>query len=75
MANRKKENFNSCRMIRMKKIPKMIDIHFVENESIQPGWENLLSHPIFAAVANALYKATGKHFCNQPFINGMQENT
>ncbi len=28
--------------------------------------------PVFAAVANALYKATGKRFYDQPFVNNLQ---
>jgi Aerobic-type carbon monoxide dehydrogenase, large subunit CoxL/CutL homologs len=68
-----KNNFTSYRMIRMNEAPKQIDVHFVESETDPTGMGEPPYPPVFAAVANALYKATGKRFYNQPFINGLKE--
>jgi len=62
-----KNNFNAYRMIRHNEAPKAIEVHFVKNEKDPTGLGEPLFPPIFAAVANALYKATGKRFYNQPF--------
>ncbi len=62
-----KNNFNTYRMIRHGEAPKAIEVHFVQNEKDPTGLGEPLFPPIFAAVANALYKATGKRFYNQPF--------
>tara|TARA_R110000764_G_scaffold104689_1_gene190331 strand:+ start:134 stop:2371 length:2238 start_codon:yes stop_codon:yes gene_type:complete len=63
-------NFDKYRMIRMQEAPKEIDIHFVESELAPTGLGEPTFPPVFAAVANALYKATGKRHYNQPFIKG-----
>lgn len=62
-----KSNFNEYRMIRMNEAPKAIDVHFVENNIDPTGMGEPAYPPVFAALANALYKATGKRFYNQPF--------
>jgi isoquinoline 1-oxidoreductase beta subunit len=62
-----KKNFDTYRMIRQKEAPKAIEVHFVKNEIDPTGLGEPLFPPIFAAVANALYKATGKRFYDQPF--------
>jgi isoquinoline 1-oxidoreductase beta subunit len=62
-----KKNFDTYRMIRQKEAPKNIEVHFVKNELDPTGLGEPLFPPIFAAVANALYKATGKRFYDQPF--------
>jgi isoquinoline 1-oxidoreductase beta subunit len=62
-----KNNFNTYRMIRHSEAPKAIEIHFVKNEKDPTGLGEPLFPPIFAAVANALHKATGKRFYEQPF--------
>ena len=54
-------------MIRQKEAPKSIEVHFVKSEKDPTGLGEPLFPPIFAAVANALYKATGKRFYSQPF--------
>lgn len=61
-------NFNKYRIIRMRESPKQIDVHFVENTIDPTGLGEPPFPPVFAAVANALHKATGKRFYNQPFI-------
>lgn len=62
-----KNNFNAYRMIRHSEAPKSIEVHFVKNEKDPTGLGEPLFPPIFAAVANSLYKATGKRFYHQPF--------
>lgn len=62
-------NFNRYRMIRMNEAPKKIEVHFVENDIDPTGLGEPPFPPIFGAVANALYKNTGKRFYNQPYMN------
>jgi isoquinoline 1-oxidoreductase beta subunit len=59
-------------MIRQKESPKKVEVHFVKNEEEPTGLGEPLFPPVFAAVANALYKATGKRFYNQPFAKDIQ---
>lgn len=63
-----KNNFHTYRMIRMSEAPKAIDVHFVENEIDPTGMGEPPFPPIFGAIANALYKATGKRSYHQPFL-------
>ncbi|HRH47380.1 MAG TPA: molybdopterin-dependent oxidoreductase [Panacibacter sp.] len=60
-------NFNRYRMIRMREAPKSIEVHFVENNIDPTGLGEPPFPPVFAAVANALYKSMGKRFYSQPF--------
>lgn len=64
-----KSNFDTYRMIRMSEAPREIDVHFVENTIDPTGLGEPTFPPIFAALANALYKATGKRYYKQPFLN------
>jgi CO/xanthine dehydrogenase Mo-binding subunit len=63
-----KTNFNTYRMIRHSEAPKAIDVHFVKNDIDPTGMGEPAFPPVFAALANALYKATGKRFYDQPFM-------
>lgn len=63
-----KNNFHTYRMIRMSEAPKSIDVHFVQNEIDPTGMGEPPFPPIFGAMANALYKATGKRSYHQPFL-------
>lgn len=63
-----KKNFDTYRMIRMSEAPKKIDVHFVQNEIKPTGMGEPPFPPIFGAVANAMYKATGKRQYDQPFL-------
>ncbi len=63
-----KTNFDKYRIIRQSEAPKSIDVHFVENEIDPTGMGEPPFPPIFGALANALYKATGKRYYNQPFF-------
>lgn len=67
-----KKNFDKYRMIRQKEAPKSIDVHFVQNDIDPTGLGEPLFPPVFAAVANALYKATGKRYYQQPFGKDIQ---
>lgn len=60
-------NFNNYRIIRHNEAPKLIDVHFVENDIDPTGLGEPPFPPVFGAVANALYKNKGKRFYNQPF--------
>ena len=64
-----KSNFDTYRMIRMREAPKEIDVHFVESTTDPTGLGEPTFPPIFAAVANAMYKATGKRRYHQPFLD------
>ncbi len=63
-----KSIFDTYRMIRMGEAPKQIDVHFVENTMDPTGLGEPAFPPVFAAVANALYKATGKRYYDQPYL-------
>ncbi|WP_312362374.1 molybdopterin cofactor-binding domain-containing protein [Sphingobacterium sp.] len=67
-----KNNFTTYRMIRMNDAPEAIDVHFVQNREDPTGMGEPPFPPIFGAVANALYKATGKRFYNQPYLKELQ---
>ena len=63
-----KKNFDQYRMIRMNEAPKEIDVHFVQNEINPTGLGEPPFPPIFGAIANAMYKATGTRQYQQPFL-------
>jgi isoquinoline 1-oxidoreductase subunit beta len=62
-----KKNFDTYKLIRQKEAPRAIEVHFVKNEIDPTGLGEPLFPPVFACVANALYKATGKRFYDQPY--------
>jgi CO/xanthine dehydrogenase Mo-binding subunit len=55
-------------MIRYHEAPKSIEVHFVNNEIAPTGLGEPPFPPVFAALGNALYKATGVRQYHQPFI-------
>ncbi len=61
-------NFNTYRLIRHKEAPKEIEVHFVDNKKDPTGLGEPLNPPVIGALANALYKATGKRYYDQPFM-------
>ncbi len=63
-----KSNFDKYRMIRMNEAPKNIEVHFVMNNIDPTGMGEPTFPPVFGALANSLYKTTGKRFYNQPFM-------
>ncbi|MDN3202702.1 molybdopterin cofactor-binding domain-containing protein [Algoriphagus sediminis] len=62
-----KRNFDKYRMIRHEESPKNIKVDFVESDVDPTGLGEPLFPPVFAALANSLYKATGKRYYDQPF--------
>lgn len=62
-----KTNFDKYRMIRQKETPKSIEVHFVDSKEDPTGLGEPFFPPVFAALANSLYKATGKRYYEQPF--------
>jgi isoquinoline 1-oxidoreductase beta subunit len=54
-------------MIRHNEAPKEIEIHFVESAEDPTGMGEPAYPPVYAALANAMYKATGKRLYSQPF--------
>ncbi|MCA0230448.1 MAG: molybdopterin-dependent oxidoreductase [Bacteroidetes bacterium] len=65
-------NFHNFRMIRHNEAPKAIDVFFVENTEDPTGMGEPAYPPVHAALANALYKATGKRLYQQPFNDYLQ---
>lgn len=61
------KNFNAYRLIRMKEIPE-VEVHFVNNGIDPTGLGEPALPPTGGAVANAIFKATGKRLRNQPFM-------
>ena len=62
-----KNNFHQYRMIGRKKLQKQSKLTSSKNEHEPTGLGKPLFPPIFVAMANALYKATGKSYYDQPF--------
>ncbi|NNE69760.1 MAG: xanthine dehydrogenase family protein molybdopterin-binding subunit, partial [Rhodothermales bacterium] len=62
-----KKNFDTYRMIRHNEAPKSIDVHFVDNGIDPTGLGEPPFPPVFGALANALYSATGRRLADQPF--------
>lgn len=60
-------NFNTFRLIRLKEVPD-VDVHFVDNGIDPTGLGEPALPPTGAAVANAIFKATGKRLRSQPFV-------
>ncbi|SFR51683.1 isoquinoline 1-oxidoreductase, beta subunit [Robiginitalea myxolifaciens] len=66
-------NFDRYRLIRHSEAPKKIDVHFVENEIDPTGMGEPPFPPVMGALANAIYKATGRRRYHQPFITDRPE--
>lgn len=64
-----RKNFDQYRMIRMPEAPKNINVSFVDNGIKPTGLGEPPYPPTFAALANAMYKASGKRFYKQPFMS------
>ncbi|MDX2249311.1 MAG: molybdopterin cofactor-binding domain-containing protein [Bacteroidia bacterium] len=65
-------NFDKYRLIRHSEAPKSIEVHFVKNDIDPTGLGEPVNPPIIGALANALYKATGKRIYDQPLMAGRQ---
>lgn len=68
-----KRNFDRYRMIRMNEAPKAINVSFVQSTVDPTGLGEPPFPPIFPALANALYQATGQRFYEQPFIKQLDK--
>lgn len=66
------QNFDKYRLIRHGEAPKSIEVHFVKNEIHPTGLGEPPFPPVIGALANALYRATGKRLYQQPFIEDKQ---
>lgn len=66
------ENFDKYQLIRYQQAPKEIVSFFVDNGIDPTGLGEPSLPPIMGALANALYKATGKRHYNQPYISEKQ---
>ncbi len=63
----KQKNFDTYRLIRMKEVPE-IDVHYVDNGIDPTGLGEPALPPTGGAIANAIFKATGRRLKSQPFI-------
>ena len=68
-----KRNFDRYRMIRINEIPQKIDCHFVENSVDPTGLGEPPFPPVFPAIANAIYRATGQRLYEQPFLKSLRK--
>lgn len=66
-------NFDKYRLIRHGEAPKAIEVHFVKNDIDPTGLGEPPYPPIMGALANALYRATGKRYYHQPFLGVSQD--
>ncbi len=62
------KNFDTYRLIRIKEIPE-VETHFVNNGIEPTGLGEPALPPTGGAIANAIFKATGKRVRNQPFMD------
>jgi len=62
-------NFDKYRLMRHSEAPKNIEVHFVDNGIDPTGLGEPSLPPAIGALSNALYKATGRRYYKQPFIN------
>lgn len=67
------KNLNQYRIIRHREAPKKIEVHFVKNTIDPTGLGEPPFPPVFAAVANALYQATGKRLYDQPYLKALNK--
>ena len=64
------DNFAAYQLIRMNQTPQ-VDVHFVESDIAPTGLGEPTLPPVGGAVANAIYKATGKRVYKQPYMNNI----
>ncbi len=68
----KQMNFDRYQLIRHSQAPDDIEVFFVENEIDPTGLGEPGLPPAMGALANAMYKATGQRYYNQPFATERQ---
>ncbi len=64
-------NFNTYQLIRIHQTPQ-VDVHFVKNDIAPTGLGEPALPPVGAAVANAIYAATGQRLLKQPYMKYYQ---
>lgn len=64
----RQDNFDQYRLIRHAEAPEEINVFFVDNNIDPTGLGEPALPPISAAIANAMYKATGTRWYNQPYM-------
>ncbi|UII24028.1 xanthine dehydrogenase family protein molybdopterin-binding subunit [Fulvivirga ligni] len=67
------KNFDKYKLIRNYNAPRDVQVDFVKNNIDPTGLGEPPFPPAIGALANALYKATGKRYYNQPFMEAEQE--
>ncbi|HMC01972.1 MAG TPA: molybdopterin cofactor-binding domain-containing protein, partial [Flavobacteriaceae bacterium] len=65
-------NFDRYQLIRHSQAPDEIEVFFVDNDIEPTGLGEPGLPPAVGALANAIYKATGKRVYKQPFIHNME---
>lgn len=65
-------NFDSYRLIRNSEAPEEIETFFINNGIDPTGLGEPSLPPVSGALANALYRATGNRFYQQPFFGNRQ---
>lgn len=68
------KNLNTYRIIRHHEAPKRIEVHFVQNDIDPTGLGEPPFPPVFGALANALYRATGKRYYKQPYASDLEKS-
>lgn len=63
-------NFNTYQLIRMAQTPK-VNVHFIKSDIAPTGLGEPTLPPVGAAVANAIYKATGQRLTKQPYYKNI----
>ncbi|WP_435132693.1 molybdopterin cofactor-binding domain-containing protein [Formosa sp. A9] len=66
-------NYNDYQLIRNNDAPWDVETHFVESDVHPTGLGEPPFAPAIGALANALYKATGKRYYHQPFMVDIEE--
>jgi isoquinoline 1-oxidoreductase beta subunit len=65
-------NFHQYRLIRMKEIPE-VEVHFVDSDFDPTGLGEPALPPTGGAVANAIFKMSGKRLYRQPFQQDLKD--
>ena len=66
-------NYNDYHLIRNNDAPRDVEVHFVDSDVHPTGLGEPPFAPAIGALANALYKATGKRYYNQPFMVDIED--
>ncbi len=66
-------NYNDYHLIRNHDAPRDVEVHFVDSDVHPTGLGEPPFAPAIGALTNALYKATGKRYYNQPFMVDIED--